>query len=580
MDFESKDQNIFELLRAQLNLDYESFRSHYRELADYFAPRRGRFFTNDVNRGDKRNKYVIDPTGYLAGRTLASGMMSGITSPARPWFKLSTGDFSLDESANVKRYLSKSQEIMSAVFTKSNLYNALPIVYKDMGVFGTGCMYMEEDDETILRFYPYPAGSYRIANDNKMRVRYFFREFQLTVQQIVDEFGKDKVTGKIDWTNISDQLRSLYENNTRQVWYTLVHAIIPNEKYIPDSPISKHKKFVSVYYEYGYSGGSIGSSNFLSGIPPLGSYLRVSGYDYFPVLAPRWETAAEYAYGTDSPGMLSLGDVKQLQLGEKRSNQALDKTVNPPMVGHTALRNQKVSLLPGDITYVDEKEGLKGFRSAHDINFNIQGAEGKQDQVRQRINRSFFVDLFLQLTLSDRRQITAREIDERHDEKLLALGPVLEQLNQDLLDPLIENTYLILNEKRLLPEPPEELQGRELKIEYISTMAQAQKLVSIGSVDRLSSFAFQVSQVDPNARDKINTDELIDVYSDLLGAPPSLIFSDEEVAEIRQKRAQAQSQAQAKVDQQAQIENASKLGGIDMGEENALKQLIDSAQGL
>ena len=60
--------------------------------------------------------------------------------------------------------------------------------------------------------------------------------------------------------------------------------------------------------------------------------------------------------------MVCIGDVKQLQLGEKRIAQALDQKVNPSMIGPTSLRSGKASILPGDITYLDEREGSRGFR--------------------------------------------------------------------------------------------------------------------------------------------------------------------------------------------------------------------------
>lgn len=220
-------------------------------------------------------------------------------------------------------------------------------------------------------------------------------------------------------------------------------------------------------------------------------------------MAPRWEVAGEDSYGTDCPGMMSLGDNKQLQVGEKMSAQAVEKMIKPPMIGPTSLRQQKASILPGDITYVDTREGMQGFRPAHEINFNISALEAKQDQVRMRIKSAYFEDLFLMLASSDRRQITASEIDERHEEKLLALGPVLEQLNQDLLDPLIDNAYAIMDAQGYIPPAPEEIAGQALKIEYVSIMAQAQKLISIGSVDRFSGFVGQLMQIAPEDRKSV-----------------------------------------------------------------------------
>lgn len=560
-----------ELLRSQLDNERSSFTAHWRDLSDYILPRRSRFFVSDANKGDKRNTRIIDGTGTQAAGTLRSGMMAGVTSPARPWFRLTTPDPDLAEFGPVKDWLHDVTMRMQTEFIKSNLYNVLPTTYGDIGVFATGAMLMEEDLETTSRYYSFPIGSYMIANDEKLRVRVFFREFQMTVRQLVERFGRKTPAGKPDWSVFSDYVKSAWDRGQLEQWVEVCHVIRPNPEYKPNNPLSKYKLYQSVYYEKG-RGGSGGYNDH------NGKFLRIKGYDYFPVLVPRWETTGEDAYGTNSPGMVALGDIKQLQLGEKRLMQAVEKMINPPMVGPTSLRNQKTSILPGDITFADIREGQAGFRPAHEVRFPIEALESKQDQVRRRVQRAFYEDLFLMLASSDRRQITAREIDERHEEKLLALGPVLEQLNQDLLDPLIDNKFELMVRQDKIPPPPEEIQGMDLKVEYISIMAQAQKLVGLSGIERFTGYVGQVAQADPQVLDKVDRDQLIDVYGDLTGIPPQIVKSDEEVAEIRAQRQQAQ-QAQMKQEQMLQGAQAAKtLSDTKMEEGNALNELISQAR--
>jgi Bacteriophage head to tail connecting protein len=172
----SKRKN-FELLRQQLENERATFLQHWRDLSDFILPRRARFTVTDVNKGDRRNQKIIDSTATLAARSLRSGMMSGITSPARPWFRLSSTEPGVSELASVKEWLDSVTRLMSTVFLKSNIYNVLPTLYGDLGVFGTSAVFIEEDTEEVIRCYPFPIGSYYIANDNKLRVRVFYREF-------------------------------------------------------------------------------------------------------------------------------------------------------------------------------------------------------------------------------------------------------------------------------------------------------------------------------------------------------------------------------------------------------------------
>lgn len=565
----------FERLRTQLELERSSFKSQWQDCNDYILPRRARFFVTDVNRGDRRNLNILDTTATLAARTLRSGMMSGVTSPARPWFRLSISDPKLSENANVKTWLHETTSRMTNVFLKSSLYKVLPVVYGDLGVFATSAMYMEEDLNDVVRFYPFPIGSYMIANNDKLMVDVFMREYRMTVRQVVNKFGSDPENpGKISWDNISTRVKQLYDANNPEAWVDIIHVVMPNDEYSPKKLESKYKKYISVYYEKGSISGGVGNAGgYSSDIE--NKFLSEKGYDFFPVLCPRWEITGEDVYGTDCPGFTAIGDIKQLQIGERRSLQAVEKMINPPMIAPTSLMNAKASILPGDITYVDVRDGQGGFRAAHDVRFDINAMESKQQQVRQRISKAMYEDLFLMLANSDRRDFTAREIQERHEEKLLALGPVLEQLNQDLLDPLIDNTYAIMDQRGMIPTPPRELAGKQLKVEYISIMAQAQKLVGLGGIERFTSFASNIVAQAPTVADKIDGDQLIDIYADLTSIPPGIVRPDDQVTEIRQRRAEGQA-AQARAEQAASAAQTAKtLSQADVSGQNALTKMME-----
>lgn len=562
-------RECYDILKSQLETERSSFITHWRDLGDYILPRRPRFLLTDMNRGEKKNTKILDSTATTAARTLRSGMMGGITSPARPWFRLTTPEPAIAEQASVKEWLDVVGTRMSTVFLRSNLYNTLPIIYGDIGVFGTSAMMIEEDFDEVIRTTAFPVGSYMVANDSKGRVRTFFREFNMTVRQLVEKFG-EREDGEIVWDNFSSLVKEMWKSDQKDAWVNVCHVITENEDYDEDALESKNKKWASCYYESGTrSGGNTYNIN-------KEVFLRESGFDYFPVLVPRWEVTGEDSYATECPGMTALGDIKQLQVGEKRAAQAIEKMVNPALVGPPSLKTTKVSLLPGDMNYVDESSGGKGLHPLHEVNPRIAELEQKQEQLRQRIRRVFFEDLFLMMANTDRREITAREIDERREEKLLALGPVLEQLNQDLLDPLIDITFDIMLNQGMLPEPPDEMRGMTLKVEYISIMAQAQKQLGIGSMERFVRFVGETvaATQDTTMLDKLNADQTMDVMGDLLSVPPGVVRTDEEVEKIRENRAKAQ-QAQAQLQAaESAAKSAKTLSETDMGKDSALRALL------
>jgi hypothetical protein len=554
---ESKRQKFNRRL-GSLRTERQSFIEHWRDLSDYILPRQSRFVVTDRNRGDRRNSKIVDNTATLAVRTLASGMMSGITSPARPWFQLRTSDPGLNESTPVKMWLEMVKMRMQEVFLRSNLYTTLPLTYGDLGVFGTNAFAVLEDDEDVIRCYPFPVGSYMLGTSYRGNVDTCYREFQMTAGQLVRQFGIKQV---------SESAKNLYERGNMDAWIDVIHVIEPNDEYDERRPSSQFKRFRSCYYESGNTNEKM---------------LRESGYDDFPAMAPRWALTGEDIYGY-SPAMDALGDIKALQLEQRRKAQAIDKLVNPPMTAPSSLRNQRASLLPGDVTYVDIAQGQQGFAPAYQINPRINELMMDIQENQGRIRRAFFEDLFLMIANDTRSNITAREIQERHEEKLLMLGPVLERLNDELLDPLIDRTFNIMMKFGMIPPPPKELQGMDLSVEYISVMAQAMKMVGISSIERTMQFAGQLAQAKPEVLDKINFDQAIDEYGAMLGAPPSLILDDETVAKIRADRAQAQ-QAQQQSMQMMQMaqqgaQTAKTLSETEVTSDNALNQMINNLRG-
>ncbi|SXE63110.1 portal protein [Klebsiella variicola] len=539
--------------QAQLTNDRSSFDPHWRELSDFINPRGSRFLVTDVNRDDRRNTKIVDPTATLAARTLSSGMMSGITSPARPWFKLATPDPDMMDYGPVKLWLEVVQRRMNEVFNKSNIYQSLPLLYASLGNYSTGAMAVLEDDSDVIRTMMFPIGSYYMANSARGSVDTCFRKFSMTVRQLVMEFGLN---------NVSDSVKGMWDSGNYESWIEVIHAVYPNIDRDTAKLNSKNKPVKSVYYEVG------GDSDKL---------LRESGFDEFPIMAPRWEVNGEDVYGSSCPGMIALGQVKALQLEQKRKSQLIDKATNPPMVGPSSLRNQRVSLLPGDITYIDQVTGQDGFKPAYLVNPNTAELLADIQDTRQIINSAYFVDLFMMLQNINTRSMPVEAVIEMKEEKLLMLGPVLERLNDECLNPLIDRTFSIMARKNLLPPPPDVLQGMPLRIEYISVMAQAQKSIGLSSLSSTVGFIGQLAQAKPEALDKLNVDQAIDAFAEMSGVSPTVIVPQEQVEQVREQRAQQQQQQQMVAMGMAAAQGAKTLSEAQTADPSVLTALSNAA---
>ena len=522
--------------------------SHWQEVTTYLLPRNGRYFQQDRNKGHRRHNSIYDNTGTRALRTLGAGMMAGATSPARPWFRLGTADPELNRYAPVKLWLNDVTERMQLVFQKSNTYRTLHGVYEELGAFGTAGSIILPDPKTAIHHYPVTIGEYAIATDYQGRVNTLYREFQKTVGEVVREFGYNKC---------STSVKNLFDRGSLDQWITIVHAIEPRDDRERDfkKKDNMNMAYKSCYFETGGDGESV---------------LRESGYKDFPAVVPRWGVAGGDIYG-NSPGMEALGDIKQLQHEQLRKAQGIDYQTKPPLQVPSYMKNRDVDSLPGGVTFIDGQQGK--IETAFNVNLNLQHLLADIQDVRGRINGSFYADLFLMLANATDTRMTATEVAERHEEKLLMLGPVLERLHNELLDPLIDITFTRMIENDLVPPAPEELQGKELSVEFVSMLAQAQRAIGTNSVDRYVNSMGLVAQMKPDVLDKFNSDEWADGYADMLGVDPKLIIGGERLARIRQEKAEAQ-QAMAQQEQRNQaVENATKLNNSKTGEPSLMDMM-------
>lgn len=565
-----------ERLRSQLMVERSSFFSHWMDLGMFIEPRRTRFYTTDVDRGNRRNQQIINSTGTHAAHTLRSGMMSGFTSPSRPWFRLSTQDPDLAKYEPVKEWLYDVTWMMSDVYLRSNLYTTLLTVYGDMGTFATAAMMLMEDFNRVIHTQAFVIGSYYLFSDSKLKVDGFMRDFRFSVRQIVEQFVFDEESGAYDWSKASSIVKTLWDQGSTEAWIEISHFVGPNPDWDPNSVRSDKKRYVSIYYERGSIGGQYTLTDFDST-----KTLSKKGFDRFRVFAPRWEVSGEDIYGTYCPGMEALGDIQGLQVYERRSAQALEKSINPPMVGPSSLRTQKATVVPGDITYLDTRDGQQKFEPAYMIQPNFQQYNIEKQAIMERIKKSFHEDLWLVVSNLDKGNVTAEEIRALQNEKLQEIGPVVDRLNQDLLDPLVEQTFEIMMAQGHLPPPPPVLQKQPIKVEYTSIIAQAQKALAAGGIEQFTGYIMKIKEMnpeDPTVIDKFNPDEAIDHYGDALTIPPGIVRDDEEVAKIRKGRAQAQ-QKQQQIESLKQASEAAKnLGNTPTNGQNALSDLLQQGQ--
>jgi hypothetical protein len=541
---------------GQLKTERSSWWSHWQEITTYLLPRSGRYFRQDRDKGDRRNNNIYDNTGIRALRTLGAGLMGGATSPARPWFRLGTADPDMNAYQPVKLWLDDVSTRMHMVFQKSNTYRALHQMYEELGAFGTAASVILPDFSSVIHHYPLTIGEYAITSDAQGKVCTLYREFEMPVSSMVKEFGYDAC---------SKTVQSLFDGGKGlDSWIPLIHAIEPRADRDHSKKNAQNMAWSSIYFELN------GDSRKL---------LRESGFKQFPAVCPRWAVAGGDIYG-NSPGMEALGDIKQLQHEQLRKANAIDYKTNPPLDVPANMKNQDVNRLPGGITYRDPTAGGP-IKSLFDVDLDLADLLADIKDCRERINASFFADLFLLLSNNTNTQMTATEVAELHEEKLLMIGPVLERISNELLFPLVQTTFTHMQEAGIVPPAPPEMQGQSLNVELIGILAQAQRAIGTNSVDRFVASMGTVAQMKPEVLDNFDPDAWADSYSDMLGVDPKLIVGPQQVAAIRQARAKAQAaQAQAaSMEQQSKTAKNLAQSPTAGGQSNGLQDMLNQFSG-
>lgn len=524
-----------------LKKEREPYMTQWLEISEHITPSRGRFLIGK-NRNESRSRWnrIVDSSAVRAANILAAGLMSGMTDPSSQWFALTTGTPNLDEAQAVKVWLDQVQRIMEMAFTRTNTYQALHQGWRDVGTYGVMAMVIAEDDREVFHCYPLSVGEYAIGVDDRGVPDTLYRRFTMTAAQLVARFGRSKLS--------ADVLRN-FDAGQVDHEYKLIHAIEPRFDRQYGKRDSRNMPWRSVIIQ-------IDSDGTKDGI------LEESGFNEFPCVVGRWGASASDVYSEESPGMVALGDVRQLQHEQKQKGNSIDYIINPPLIMPTAARDNEDDFEPGGRIYLDAPAQKDAVQSAWQVQMDINALRQDIAEVQQRINQAFSVDMFLMLSGQQMGKMTATEVAERHEEKLMMLGPVLSRLNNEVLKPLIERTFSILYRAGQLPPAPPELAGVELSIEYTSMLARSQRAIRANSLDQFLQRIGQVAQFDPNVLAKIDSFRIVDEYADYLSVAPSVVVPTEQAQQKIEAQQQAQQQAQQAEQMQQAADAVSKLGRV------------------
>jgi len=499
----------------------QNWETHWQEVADYMQPRKADV-TKKRARGDKRMEQVFDSSPIQAVELLAASLHGMLTNPSTPWFTLRFKDEDIDNEDEAKLWLEASTDAMYTAFNRSNFQQEIFELYHDLITFGTAAMFIEEDDDDIIKFSTRHINEVFIAENDKGRIDTIYRRFNISARAAIQKFGE----------SVSSDVQGKATKNPYDE-VEILHAVYPRSEFNPNKKDKANMPFESVYIEY-----------------KNGNELSVGGFKEFPFVVPRYLKASNEIYGR-SPAMTALPDVKMLNEMCKTTIKAAQKQVDPPLLVPDDGFLLPVRTVPGGLNFY--RSGTRDRIEPLNIGANNPLGLNMEQQRRDSIRAVFYVN---QLMMQQGPQMTATEVIQRNEEKMRLLGPVLGRLQSELLKPLIDRVFAILLRNNMLPQAPEFLSGRDIEIEYVSPLAKAQKSTELQSIMRAVEILGSLANVAP-VFDYVNFDNLVKHLADIVGVPQKILKSQSQVNAERQQAQQQQQEMQ----QMQQLQQVAKAGG-------------------
>lgn len=494
---------------------------------DHSFPMRGNgFFGNkdDATSLQTKRAKLLDSTSTDAGRILAAALMSGATPSNSRWFGLSAGQ---DTDAE-KRWFDESAETIWENIHASN-YDAVGFeCCLDMVGAGWFVMYIDVDRERGgYQFEQWPiSGCYLAASKPGGMADTCIRCYELTVEQVVNEFGLD---------NVSDQTRQLYEQEKFDQKVQLLHSIYPRQVYAVGAVRAKNMPFASCKVE-------VASKHTLS----------ESGYNECPFVAPRWVVVQDTPYAM-GPMFDALPDVKQLNRLVYLEDTNADLAISGMWIAEDdgVLNPRTVKVGPRKIIVANSVDSMKPLQSG--ANFNLSFT--KKEQLQAQVRKTLMAD---QLQPQDGPQMTATEVHVRVQLIRQLLGPIYGRLQAEWLQGMIQRCFGLAYRAGILTAPPETLDNREFRVVFISPQAKAQKMEDVSAVELTVASVAQMAAAkqDPSVWDNIDTDEAVRIVGEGRGAPAKVLRDADAVAAMRAQRQQQVEQAQQQAQQQEMLQPA------------------------
>jgi len=514
--------------RDDLKNDRSTWENTWQKILDVVMPNRAPVVSEETPGTRRGTTTLYDDTAPKANNRLAAALNSTLTNRAVKWFILETDKNELNEDQIVKTWLDEVSHTIRRELENSTFYMQVNEMYQDLGSIGTGILYVDESKRPgrSLHFSTRHIRECCLDLSDEGDVDAVYRSFEMTARQIKQRW---KESG-----TISDEIEKAFEKKPNEK-FEIIHVVMPRYERDETKTDRKNLPWASIWIDATHK-----------------QIIDEGGYHEFPYMSPVWSRSSGEIYGR-SPSLNNLSDILTLNKMKKTLLRTGEKIADPPLNVPDTI-DEDVDMTPGGVNYYEsgtQDRIVPIDLGSRGLPITLEMWEQQQDDIRDGY-------LITQLTLIDRRQMTAEEVRQRTQENALILGPTFDRLQSEFLEQLIDRVMGILIRSGKIVDLPDVLKGEYTRVRYVSPLARAQRMSEVQAINTVVGTAQAWSEVRADVLDNIDFDEAIREAADIEGAPPKIIRpmeGDNSVKAIRSERQKLQKQ-------KLQIENAQAAASV------------------
>jgi hypothetical protein len=530
------------------------YESTWREIDRYVDPHGAGGWDRNSSPPIRGADDLFDVTA-LDGLDRYTAAIAGITIPRQQrWHGIAFDDKELMKLPAVRRWCAHATDrLFTARYATGTGFEAQ--AHEDIrqeGKYGTSAMWIGEVVGKGLFYKTVHMSEIYIDEDYSGRVDTVHRAYCCSIRNAAAEFGI---------ANLSDKSRQAFEDpKKRNDEIEILHVIRPNREFEPGYLGAKGKAIESLYIEVDQK-----------------HVIRHAGFRTMPIPVSRHVTGPRDVYGR-SPAMKVLATVKGLNAMARTILDAANKAVDPALLVFDDADITKVITKPGGLTFGGINDQGKPLIQPLQTGAQLPVGLEIQNSEREVVKRAF-LDEFFRLLSDPSDRMTATQVMETLQKEGVLIAPFAGRRETEKLGPTIERELdIMMNAPGAIDDLPPEVReaGARPAVQMTNPLSRMARAEEVTGFSRWVEMGIQAAGAGrPDALDRVNFDDGMVNAADVLGVRPTSVYSDDELAEQRAAKQEAQGAAQ-----QAEMAPQLSKAALDMAKARQISNDLGEGGGL